>query len=53
MGNLTEEKIENSDMVSGCVIASGDYPNEYRTGLPISIGKIDSKIVKFSILVLL
>ena len=44
MGNLTgEEKINTSDMVSGCVIAtSKGYPNEYKTGFPIKIGKIDS-----------
>ena len=44
MGNLTgEEKIYTSDMVSGCVIAtSKGYPNEYKTGFPIKIGKIES-----------
>jgi len=44
MGNLTgNEKIYNSDKVSGCVIAtSKGYPNEYETGFPIKIGKIDS-----------
>ena len=44
MGNLTgNEKIDTSDMVSGCVIAtSKGYPNQYKTGLPIKIGKIDS-----------
>ena len=45
MGNLTgNEKINASDKVSGCVIASSKgYPNEYKTGLPIKIGNIDSK----------
>jgi len=44
MGNLTgEEKINTSDKVSGCVIAtSKGYPHEYKTGFPIKIGKIDS-----------
>jgi len=44
MGNLTgDEKIFTSDKVSGCVIAtSKGYPNEYKTGYPIKIGKIDS-----------
>ena len=44
MGNLTgDEKIDISDKVSGCVIAtSKGYPHEYKTGLPIKIGKIDS-----------
>ena len=44
MGNLTgNEKIEISNKVSGCVIAtSKGYPNEYKTGFPIEIGKIDS-----------
>ncbi len=44
MGNLTgNEKIDNSDKVSGCVIAtSKGYPHEYKTGLPIKIGKIDT-----------
>ncbi|MBO8205055.1 phosphoribosylamine--glycine ligase [Prochlorococcus marinus] len=44
MGNLTgDEKISTSDKVSGCVIAtSKGYPNEYKTGFPITIGKIDS-----------
>tara|TARA_B100001989_G_scaffold210172_1_gene159375 strand:+ start:2109 stop:3440 length:1332 start_codon:yes stop_codon:yes gene_type:complete len=44
MGKLTGlEKIITSDKVSGCVIASSDgYPKEYKTGLPIKIGKIDS-----------
>ena len=43
MGNLTgDEKIDTSDKVSGCVIAtSKGYPHEYKTGLPIKIGKID------------
>ncbi len=44
MGNLTgNEKIDTSDNVSGCVIAtSKGYPHEYKTGFPIKIGKIDS-----------
>ncbi len=44
MGNLTgDEKIDISDKVSGCVIAtSKGYPNEYKTGFPIKIGNIDS-----------
>ena len=44
MGNLTgDEKIDTFDKVSGCVIAtSKGYPQEYKTGLPIKIGKIDS-----------
>ena len=44
MGNLTDdEQIGASEMVSGCVIAtSGGYPDEYKTGLSIRIGKIDS-----------
>ncbi len=44
MGNLTgNEKINASDKVSGCVIAtSKGYPNQYKTGLPIEIGNIDS-----------
>jgi len=44
MGNLTgDEKINTSNKVSGCVIAtSKGYPNEYKTGFPIKIGKIDS-----------
>ena len=43
MGNLTgDEKIYTSDKVSGCVIAtSKGYPQEYKTGFPITIGKID------------
>ena len=43
MGSLTgDEKIDTDDKVSGCVIAtSGGYPNEYKTGFPIKIGKID------------
>mgnify|MGYP001384295907 CR=1 FL=1 len=43
MGNLTgDEKIKTSDKVSGCVIAtSKGYPNEYKTGFPIRIGKIE------------
>ncbi len=45
MGNLTgDEKIDTSDKCSGCVIAtSNGYPNSYKTGFPIKIGKIDSK----------
>jgi phosphoribosylamine--glycine ligase len=45
MGNLTGyEKIETSDKVSGCIVATSQgYPYEYKTGLPIKIGKIDSK----------
>jgi len=44
MGNLTgEEKINTSDKVSGCVIAtSKGYPHKYKTGFQIKIGKIDS-----------
>ena len=44
MGNLTgDEKIDITDKVSGCVIAtSKGYPLEYKTGLPIKIGNIDS-----------
>ena len=44
MGNLTgDEKINTSDKVSGCVIAtSKGYPHEYKTGFQINIGKIDS-----------
>ena len=44
MGTITgEEKIETSDKVSGCVIAtSNGYPYKYETGFPIKIGKIDS-----------
>ncbi len=44
MGNLSgNEKINNSDKVSGCVIAtSKGYPHEYKTGLPIKIGEVDS-----------
>ena len=43
-GNLNgDEKINTSDKVSGCVIAtSKGYPYEYKTGFPIKIGKIDS-----------
>ena len=43
MGKLTgSEKIDTSDKVSGCVIAtSGGYPYEYKTGFPIKIGSID------------
>jgi len=44
MGNLTgDEKINTSDLVSGCVIAtSKGYPYEYKTGFHIKIGKIDT-----------
>ncbi len=44
MGNLTgDEKINTSNKVSGCVIAtSKGYPHEYKTGYQIKIGKIDS-----------
>ena len=44
MGNLIgDEKIDNSEMVSGCVIAtSKGYPHSYKTGFPIKIGAIDS-----------
>jgi len=44
MGSLTgDEKINTSDKVSGCVIAtSKGYPHEYKTGYQINIGKIDS-----------
>ena len=44
MGKLTgDEKINTSDKVSGCVIAtSKGYPYEYKTGLPINIGNINS-----------
>ncbi len=44
MGNLTgQEIIDTSDKVSGCVIATSQgYPQEYKTGFPIKIGKIDS-----------
>ena len=43
MGNLTgNEKIDTSNKVSGCVIAtSKGYPNNYKTGFPIKIGEID------------
>jgi len=43
MGNLNgDEKINTSDKVSGCVIAtSKGYPYEYETGFQIKIGKID------------
>ena len=43
MGNLIgSEKIDTSDKVSGCVIAtSKGYPHEYKTGFPIKIGRID------------
>jgi len=44
MGNLIgNEKINTSDKVSGCVIAtSKGYPHEYKTGHQIKIGKINS-----------
>jgi len=44
MGSLTgDEKINTSEKVSGCVIASSKgYPHEYKTGYQIKIGKIDS-----------
>jgi len=44
MGNLSSgEKINTSDKVSGCVIAtSKGYPLEYETGFQINIGNIDS-----------
>jgi len=44
MGTLSgNEKIKKSNKVSGCVIAtSKGYPQEYKTGLPIKIGKINS-----------
>ena len=55
MGNLTgNEKINASDKVSGCVIAtSKGYPNEYKTGFPIEIEILIQMIVKFSTQVLL
>jgi len=44
MGSLTgDEKINTSDKVSGCVIATSQgYPHEYKTGYQIKIGKFDS-----------
>ncbi|MBO6971716.1 MAG: phosphoribosylamine--glycine ligase [Prochlorococcus marinus CUG1431] len=44
MGNLSgNERIDTSNKVSGCVIAtSKGYPHEYKTGLPITIGNIDT-----------
>ncbi len=44
MGSLTGyERINTSHKVSGCVIATSEgYPNEYKTGYQINIGKIDS-----------
>ena len=44
MGKLTgSEKIDTFGRVSGCVIAtSRGYPQEYKLGFPIKIGKIDS-----------
>ena len=43
MGNLTgDEKINTSDKVSGCVIAtSKGYPHDYKTGFQIEIGNFD------------
>ena len=43
MGKLTgNEKINISDKVSGCVIATSmGYPHQYKTGFPIKIGKLD------------
>ena len=43
MGNLTgKEKIDTTNKVSGCVIAtSRGYPYDYKTGFPIKIGRID------------
>jgi len=43
MGNLTgNESINTPNKVSGCVIAtSGGYPNDYKTGFPITIGNIE------------
>ena len=45
MGNLIgDEIIDTSKKVSGCVIAtSKGYPMEYKIGLPIKIGKVDTK----------
>jgi len=38
-----DEEIKMTNKVSGCVIAtSKGYPHEYKKGLPIKIGKIDS-----------
>jgi len=44
MGNLTgDEKINTSNKVSGCVIATSEgYPHKYKTGFQIKIGNIDS-----------
>jgi len=44
MASLTgNEKINTSEKVSGCVIAtSNGYPHKYKTGFQINIGKIDS-----------
>ena len=44
MGKLIgDEKFNTSNKVSGCVIATSEgYPQEYKTGFPIKIGKIDS-----------
>ena len=43
MGNLIgNERIKNSNKVSGCVIAtSRGYPSDYKTGFPIHIGNVD------------
>ena len=48
MGKLTgNEKIDTSNKVSGCVIAtSKGYPHEYETGYPIKIGNIDSNDIQ-------
>ena len=45
MGNLTgTEKIDTLGKVSGCVIAtSSGYPQEYKMGFPIKVGRIDSR----------
>ena len=45
MGKLVgDEQVDEPNKVSGCVIAtSKGYPQEYKTGFPISIGKVDSK----------
>lgn len=44
MGNLAgNEKVDTSNKVSGCVIATSQgYPQDYETGFPITIGNIDS-----------
>ena len=42
-GLIGNEEIEMTHKVSGCVIAtSKGYPHEYKTGLPIKIGKINT-----------